>query len=80
MTNGTSDAEEKDLVVLRKAIQEKKDSFYSMAETIDRADAHTLETMGHRGETPGEAIHSYFKRYQREIKKLCDAHTKKYPD
>lgn len=72
--------EKKDLDVLSAAVHTQKTACYSYLESLDKADARQLETSGYRGKTNAEAMQHAFRLFQRDIKKLIDAHVKKYPD
>lgn len=80
MTPDPKNQEQRDLEKLRQEIRAKKDACYSYMESLDRADAQQLETSGYKGKTNAEAMQHAFRLFQREIKKLVDAHVRKYPD
>jgi hypothetical protein len=75
-----TEQEAADLEVMKAAMQKKKLECYSYMESLDRADARQLETSGYGGKTNAEAMQHAFKMFQKDIKKLVDAHVKKYPD
>lgn len=72
--------EQKDLETLKTDIQECKLRFYDYALYITRMNPTELEQAGHRNKTVAEALLSVYQNSQKELKKLTDAHIRKYPD
>lgn len=75
-----TEQESKDLEKLKADMLTVKVNFYSMCQSLNRADARQLETMGCRNMSSGDAMQHFFKSYERDLKKLQDTHVKKYPD
>jgi hypothetical protein len=76
----TTEAEEKDLVVLRAAIQQEKLNTYDYLREIERASEQDLTMSGYRGKTNAEAMRAVYKNSLARIEKLTKAHVKKWPD
>lgn len=74
-----SEQEQKDLDAMKAEVARKKELFFDMCRTFDRASTEQLATMGyHNG--PAEAMRSAFKGFQAHIDKLHKEYFKKYPD
>lgn len=75
-----SEQEAIDCEELKRSIASAKQNFYTMCETIERATPEQLKHMGLREKTKAEGMMHYFYSYQKDIKKIMDAHIRKYPD
>jgi flagellar biosynthesis/type III secretory pathway chaperone len=72
--------ERQDLELLKQKIREAKLSLFDYLRSLDRMTSEQLRDCGHGGKTNAEAMRDHFKRVQKEIEKLRDAHVRKYPD
>jgi len=69
-----------DLEELKRAIRDRKVRCYDYLVSLDRLSAEQLKYSGYQGKSNAEAMQDTFKRAERDIEKLVDTHTRKYPD
>lgn len=75
-----TEQEQKDVDAMNAAIIQKKLGLFGLLETLDRATPMTLEQMGCKGKTQGEAMQLFYQMAKKEIDKMLKAHVRKYPD
>lgn len=75
-----TEQEQKDIDELKKAVDAKKISTFNYLGAIEQADERHLLTAGYGGKTNAEAMRIIFVAAKKELKRLMDAHLKKYPD
>jgi signal transduction protein with GAF and PtsI domain len=74
------DQERQDLEKLQKELQRERISTYDYMSSFLRYTPTDLKHAGYEGKTVADAIKSVLEASRQRIKKMTDAHVKKYPD
>lgn len=76
----TTEEEQKDIEKLKADMQAKKLSTYDYMSSILNYTDRSMEASGYGKFTRAEAIKKILEDSRKDMKKLMDAHLKKYPD
>jgi hypothetical protein len=72
--------ESEDLATLKLTLASVRESFFSMAAMIDRADDDAMAAMGYKNFTRNDAIAYCYRQTLKRMKKLESEFISKYPD
>lgn len=75
-----TEKEQQDLIELRSATVQKKESLYSYLLTIERASEQELVHLGYRNMSKESAMRIAFQSFHKQVCQLAAAHVRKYPD